>query len=135
VMELELRIQLGKRARGEGYNSLGDAVPGMLQRAGLIDIAVALNDRANPLLPPYPSRAERALLEDLEDRERRDQWGWPRDLAERHFHAGGGTAEGFEAGWAATRARRSRVLAGIRAGTYTEAGGSAHFLITGRRPA
>jgi hypothetical protein len=61
--------------------------------------------------------------------------GRPRDLAERYFHAGGGTAEGFEAGWAATRARRSRVLAGIRAGTYTEAGGSAHFLITGRRPA
>ena len=49
--EYWLRFQRGKQALGEGNNSIGDLVPGLLAGAGLTDIEVYESDRGSSVYP------------------------------------------------------------------------------------
>lgn len=60
--EYWLRFVRGKQALEEGYDSVGDLVPGLMAAAGLMGIEVFQSDRAAPYIPPYDSDEQRVLL-------------------------------------------------------------------------
>ncbi|WP_017733233.1 class I SAM-dependent methyltransferase [Nafulsella turpanensis] len=58
-----LIYEKGKKKRGEGDNSLGDLLPGMLAEAGFRDIEVRLSDKAIAMYPPYAKPEQEATLQ------------------------------------------------------------------------
>jgi SAM-dependent methyltransferase len=131
---LQLVCERGKAALGEGHNSIGDLVPGLFAASGLVDIQVYVNDKANPLLPPYDGAEQRALLEESEERKDQEFWIWSLDDTRRYFVAGGGLPEDFEALWAHTRGGADRFETAIADRKYSCAGGGVTYLVGGRKP-
>jgi SAM-dependent methyltransferase len=126
TVRLIATIERGKRALGEGYNSLGEGLVGWL-RDGWTDVDVWLNDRVRPVWSPYNDL-------DLEG-ERRDheagEFGWSRVEAERWFVAGGGAD--FEACWRAALRGQAARLAAIDAGHYAASEGGLTYLVSASR--
>jgi ubiquinone/menaquinone biosynthesis C-methylase UbiE len=98
-VRFQLVCERGKAALGEGNNSIGDLVPSLLAERELVDIRVYLNDKADILLPPYDSPAQRAMLQERADFKDRDFWIWSRQDTHRYFLAGGGCESEFDALW------------------------------------
>jgi SAM-dependent methyltransferase len=132
---LQLVCERGKAALGEGHNSIGELVPGLLAASGLVDVQVYLNDKANAFLPSYGTPEQRAGLEESDDHQDREFWIWSLDDTRRYFIAGGGRSEDFETLWAHTRGGRDAFEAAVRNHTYSSAGGSLTYLAGGRKPA
>jgi SAM-dependent methyltransferase len=133
-VRLQLMCERGKAALGEGNNSVGDVAPGLFMAAGLVDIAVYLNDKTNALLPPYSTPEQTALLEERRDFDTRDFWIWSRDDTLRYFLAGGGITAEFEALWASVTRGTERFETAIAERTYSQSGASLNYLIAGRKP-
>src|SRR6516164_8708885 len=97
---LQLICERGKAALGEGNNSIGDLVPILFAERNLVDVCVYLNDKADILLPPDDSPAQRAALEECADFKHRGFWSaWSREVTRRYFLAGGGREAEFDALW------------------------------------
>ncbi|MFZ4574836.1 MAG: class I SAM-dependent methyltransferase [Phycisphaerales bacterium] len=133
-IRLQLTCERGKANLGLGNNSVGDLVPGMFAEAGLEGIAVRLNERGSPLIPPYSGPGQRAVLDELEKWSEREFWCWDKAETHSYFVAGGGRAEDFEAMWLIAMDLQRRDVAAARAGTYAYAGGGVGYLIVGRKP-
>jgi SAM-dependent methyltransferase len=133
-VRLQLTCERGKAALGEGNNSVGDVAPGLFTAAGLVDVAVYLNDRTNALLPPYSTPEQSALLEERRDFDTRDFWIWSRDDTLRYFLAGGGITAEFEALWASVTRGSERFEKAMAERTYSQSGASLNYLIAGRKP-
>lgn len=134
LVRFQLTCERGKVALGLGDNSVGDLVPGMFAELGLRDIAVSLNERACPMIPPYSTRDQQAYIEQLEDWASRDFWCWSKPEARSYFVAGGGSEDEFERLWALGIDASARELRSIRAGTYSTAGGFIGYITVGRKP-
>lgn len=124
----------GKQQLGEGSNSVGDLVPGMMQEAGATDIRVWQNERAFPLLPPYDSPDQQAEAKQLLEFAERDFWCWSKPDTLRYFLAGGGDASEFESLWHFAVTANCAEAADIAAGRYHRAGGTIIYLVAGRKP-
>lgn len=124
----------GKRALGEGDNSLGDLVPGLFARAGLVDVSVFLNDRARPLVPPYASQAERAAIAEMDRFADREFWIWSKADTARYFAAGGGAEGDFGILWSMAIENRRAEVAAIREGRLDDGGAGLVYLVSGRKP-
>ncbi len=127
----DLRVQKGKEALGEGFNSLGDLVPGLMNIAGLNNINVTIGDKANPFIPPYESKAERAYIKTMRDWVARDFIGWHRDDLHRYFLAGGGSEAEYHSYVEMSIKDGKDRLKAIDEGIYHSAGGSLGYLISG----
>ncbi|WP_437599498.1 class I SAM-dependent methyltransferase [Sorangium sp. So ce590] len=134
LVRFQLLCERGKAALGEGHSSLGELVPELFARHGLLDIQVYLNDKASMVLPPYASAEQRATVEEIADFARRDFWIWSRSDTHRYFLAGGGEEHVFEACWAAALAAAHRNAEAIARGTYASAGGSVGYIVCGTKP-
>lgn len=133
LVRLQLTCERGKRALGQGYNSVGDFLPGLFAQIGLQDRLVYLSDKAAALVPPYASEAEQAVVEQAKDWADREFWIWSRDETYRYFMAGGGTDADFETLWTlAGRIGRQRAE-GLRQGRLHCGGGVVTYLISGRK--
>jgi ubiquinone/menaquinone biosynthesis C-methylase UbiE len=130
----QLLCENGKAALGEGHNSVGDLVPGMLAALGLQDVRVYVSDKATPWLPPYTSREQQANLAQLLDWQARGIFGWSRHDRHRFFLAGGGTEAEFESLWAEAQVQQTRLIQGLQAGRASAAGGGLQYLISGQKP-
>ncbi len=130
----QLRCERGKRALGEGDNSIGDLLPGLVADAGLVDLQVATNDRAFWCVPPYDDPDQATYLAMQRDHISRRIWAWPREQAARYFEAGGGDPDAFNDLWESVHARGDRALAAIDAATYHTGGGLVAYLVSGRKP-
>lgn len=130
AVRLEVMVERGKRLLGEGYNSLGEELPGLLG-AGWTDVVAWNSDRARGMWPPYDAALvaeERAFYE-------RGENGWTRAEALRWFAAAGGDEPAFERAWSACLRLNGRRLAGIDAGTYAAAEGGLMYLVHARKAA
>ncbi len=134
LVRFQLLCERGKAALGEGHSSLGELVPELFARHGLLDIQVYLNDKASGVLPPYASAEQRATVEEISDFARRDFWIWSRSDTHRYFLAGGGVEHDFEACWAAALAAAHRNAEAIARGTYASAGGTVGYIVCGTKP-
>ena len=134
---LQLICERGKAALGEGNNSIGDLVPSLFAERALVDVRVYVNDKADILLPPYDSPAQRAALEECADFKHRGFWsGWSREVTRRYFLAGGGREGEFEALWLVAAGSNDKFDKAIANRTYVgcrDAG--IGYLIAGRAPA
>jgi SAM-dependent methyltransferase len=133
---LQLTCERGKAALGEGNNSIGDIVPSLFAKRDLVDVCVYLNDKADILLPPYNSPAQRATIEERTDFKHRDLWsGWSREDTRRYFLAGGGREGEFEALWLVAIDGSDKIDKAIADRTYAgREGAGIGYLIAGRKP-
>jgi SAM-dependent methyltransferase len=134
LVRFQLLCERGKAALGEGNNSVGQLIPELFAAHGLADLQVYLNDKASTLVAPYSSPEQRAAAEEISEFSQRDFWIWSRADTQRYFLAGGGCEEEFEAYWARAIAGNKRAAEAIARGTYSSAGGSVGYLISGRKP-
>ena len=134
VVRLQLLCERGKHALGEGHNSMGELVPALLARHGLVDVQVCINDKANVVLPPYATAEQRAFVEELRELAERDFWIWSRADTRRYFLAGGGQEHEFEPLWATALATARRAADAAASGTYAHAGGTVGYLAWGTKP-
>ena len=141
--ELEEALQLarfqalcerGKEQLGEGNNSVGDRLPGLLAELGLARLEVYQSDHAFPMIPPYATPAQRALRDQLLDWAGREFWIWSKQDTHRYFIAGGGQESEFEPLWVLAIREVRREADALRAGTFHQAGGSIIYLISGVTP-
>jgi len=131
---LQIACERGKAALGEGHNSIGELLPGFFSELGLTGLQVYQSDRATWLVPPYETASEQANLRQSLEWDERDFHLWGHDETRRYFLAGGGQASQFDSLWAETRATDQRIAAALRARTEHQAGGGAHYLVSGRKP-
>jgi ubiquinone/menaquinone biosynthesis C-methylase UbiE len=133
---LQLICERGKAALGEGNNSIGDLVPSLFAERDLVDVCVYVNDKADILVPPYDSPAQRATLEERADFKHRGFWsGWSREDTRRYFLARGGREAEFEALWLVTVGGGDKIDKAIADRTYAGREGAGNgYLIAGRKP-
>lgn len=133
-VRLQLICERGKAALGEGNNSIGDLLPSLFAERELVNVCVYLNDKADILLPPYDSAAQRATLEERADFKHRDFWIWSREDTRRYFIAGGGRESEFEALWLVAVGGNEKIDKAIAGRTYAGAGAGISYLVAGRKP-
>lgn len=133
-LRFQWTCEAGKRALGEGDNSIGDRVPQFFAHAGLESVEVYNSDKVAVLAPPYASDSERALREEALEHAERDFAGWDRETAARYFIAGGGDAASFHVAWKRERERTVAIASELRGGRYFMNAGGVFFLVSGRRP-
>lgn len=124
AMRLEIMVERGKHAIGEGHNSVGEVLVGHL-REGWTDVQAWANDRTRRMSPPYDLgivAQERAF-------HARGETGWTRAEALRWFLAAGGTEAGFDRAWGATLKLNGLRLDAIDAGTYAAVEGGLHYIV------
>ncbi|HTB76623.1 MAG TPA: class I SAM-dependent methyltransferase [Polyangiaceae bacterium] len=136
ITELLLRCDRGKLALGEGDQSIGGRLPGLLVDAGLDEVVAYTNDRCVSLYPPYDRADMRVQLE--------QEFAWSREDVSllcgsrpdnlRFFKAGDGDPERFDLCWAAVRRWMNLVRAAVERGAYRAARGFVMYLAAGRKP-
>ena len=123
----------GKALLGEGDNSIGDLIPGFFTEAGLDSVRVYLSDKASPLLPPYSSDEQKAVVEEFADRSEREEWAYGRAKTERYFKAAGGSDVEFEKLWEAAGTDFKATYAACKENRYHTGGGCMSYLVSGRK--
>ena len=124
--------ETGKRNLGLGDNSVGDRVPELFARAGLVDVEVYNSDKVSFLAPPCDLPEQAAVRDEAFEHEQRDFAGWDRDTAMRYFLAGGGDQAGFDVAWKRERARVVEVATALRENRYYANGTGVFYLVSGR---
>ncbi|MCH9683032.1 MAG: methyltransferase domain-containing protein [Deltaproteobacteria bacterium] len=137
LVSMQLVCERGKRALGEGDNSVGAVLPGLFGELGLDSVRAHTNDRCIDLAPPYQTASMKIALE--------QELSWAResinmllgthDDTRRLYDAGGGEPAGFERGWAAVTEWLRRFERGVEAGTFHAGRGFVLYLVSGRKPA
>jgi ubiquinone/menaquinone biosynthesis C-methylase UbiE len=130
-LKLAILCQRGKYLLGEGFNSIGDLIPGFLTELRMEEIQVYLSDKASALFPPYESKEQQVLVQQEFEWEKQDFIGWNREDTLRYFIAGGGTKEEFEECWASAKKGVQEYLNGIRQKKYHSARGMWMYLVSG----
>ena len=136
LTRLLLACHRGKAALGEGDERVGARLPGLLDAAGLGDVACYTNDRCISLYPPYGTPTMKLALSE----ERR--WNAEdvtillasRPDAARLARAGELGDADFDRSWQAVRRWMRLVEDGVDAGTYHAARGFVMYLAAGRKP-
>jgi SAM-dependent methyltransferase len=125
----------GRIKLGRGDNSIGTKIPRMMNKLGLIDIGIRLNDRVHYLEPPYEGSLQQHALEHVKkqwlDEERRRIWI---ERAKREFSVGGGTQEDFERYREIMDKRMDIFRQQIEEGTYFACSSGDFYIIKGRKP-
>jgi ubiquinone/menaquinone biosynthesis C-methylase UbiE len=135
VVKFHVLCEKGKYASGEGFNSIGDLVPGYFKELGLHDISVFQSDKAAALLPPYETSEQRAEIADTLSGIESGRYGWREEEARRYFLAGGGTDAEFSDFWSWAMRDNARLQEALNQGQYHAARGFSLYLISGRKGA
>jgi SAM-dependent methyltransferase len=126
-----LTCERGKRALGEGNDSIGNLIPGYLALAGAVDIQTFIADKTHSVFPPYDSEEQQTCCEHLGDPEAAF---WPRDQTRRYFLAGGGVEADFDSAWQRRVEECRRDAQAIKQSRLFTAGGFTIYLTAARRP-
>jgi ubiquinone/menaquinone biosynthesis C-methylase UbiE len=128
-----LVCEQGKAALGEGNNSVGDLLPGLLAEQGAGSIETFIADKAAVLVPPYHRPDQQALREYALKEAADNTWGWTRADARRYFIAGGGTEADFDRGWADRLREIHERAAAISNHSLHTAGGRLLYIVAARK--
>lgn len=131
LVRYQLLYEAGKRALGQGDDSVGDRLPALFHEAGLSHVEVRLSDKAGALVPPYDTEEKRARAQEL--------LGWREtfeqnaDFIRECFLAGGGSQADWEAYAAWELEQTERIARGIQAETYLHPGGMLTYIVIGTK--
>lgn len=130
-IKYRLIIEKGKKALGQGDNSLGDLLPGMFALEGLENIEVRLSDKAIAMYPPYDTEEQMATLE---------QWmkgsSWKSNTQKDidYFNAAGEKYMSFYFEYQEKYARSDEhVMGALQREQYHAGGGSIMYLVSATR--
>jgi ubiquinone/menaquinone biosynthesis C-methylase UbiE len=132
VVRYQYYYEAGKRARGDGDDSIGDRLPAMFRGAGLTKIEVRLSDKSAALIPPYDTPEKRARLAELTswaDSFQRNQ-AYIREC----FLAGGGSEADFEDFKAWELEQNARMREQIARDEFIHPGGLVTYIVIGTKP-
>lgn len=135
LIDLELRAERGKMALGEGDNSIGERVPGLLATLGVEGIQAYQSDKVHMFVPPYTSADERARIEDQRDIVERQLWIADEAGSRRYYVAGGGREADFPARWALQMRANAKTYEALVRGDHAQTGGTVFYLVSGTRSA
>lgn len=133
LIEIQLRIELGKKLLGEGYNSLGDYIPQIFKETGLKDIQVWLCDKPLFIIPPYDTKENILRVEETLNWLEREEVYLDYNGQLRYFLSGGGTEEKFNNYWIKTKAKMRRLKTALENQTFISSGGSLMYIVAGRK--
>lgn len=129
-----LMCERGKAELGEGNNSVGDLLPGLLAEQGATSIETFIADKAAMLVPPY-HRPDQRVLRDYALKEAADNtWGWHRADARRYFIAGGGSDDEFDRAWEARIREIHQRADAITNHSLHTAGGRLLYIVAASKP-
>jgi SAM-dependent methyltransferase len=134
VVRLQMVCERGKIALGEGDNSVGEVLPGLVAAAGFAEVTCWLSDRAQMLVAPYAAPDQAAMRDDALTHYDNGHCIWSRADTLRYYLAGGGLADDFERAWSLARDAQRADVEALRAGTYHTAGGGVQHVVAARRP-
>ena len=132
MLEVRLRCEKGKEKLGEGFSSLGGALPDLFHQAGLEEIQVWMSDKAMPLIPPYDNREKRVMAAQLIDWLENDQGGMGYDENLRYFKAGGGKKDQFDLYWMRLGLYKKQLLQQLKTQTFISSGGQVMYIVAGQ---
>jgi ubiquinone/menaquinone biosynthesis C-methylase UbiE len=125
----------GRMKLSQGDNSIGPKVPRMMNKLGLTDIGIRLNDRVFYLEPPYEDPLQQHSLESVKKElldEKRHQIFM--DRRKEEFLAGGGDPDEYERYREIDDRIRSILQQQIEDGEYFACGSVDIYIIKGRKP-
>ncbi|MGA8688561.1 MAG: hypothetical protein WB662_01295, partial [Methyloceanibacter sp.] len=96
-------------------------------------IQVRLSDKVTPVLPPYSSEEQQAVLAEEREWERSGTGPWDRKELLGHVCAGGGTALMVKKYLQLARLHAKTKRSAILAGRYYDAGASIMYVVSGRK--
>lgn len=130
-IKYRLIIEKGKKALGQGDNSLGDLLPGMFAKQGLQNIEVHLSDKAIAMYPPYDNEEQQATIK---------QWikgsSWNSNTQKDidFFSAAGENYIPFYFEYQEKYAsRETHIMGALQREQYHAAGGSIMYLVSGTK--
>ena len=132
--EFWLRQHRGRLAAGRGNHSVGDLLPGYFAGLGLRDISVYQNDRPAPLIPPYASPDQKALVEQESQWKNAATGPWNQTDLRQLFLQGGGSESLFESAFADTVQKYQAEQRALAEGRFHAAGGTLSYLVSARKP-
>ncbi|MBI1184385.1 methyltransferase domain-containing protein [bacterium] len=133
-LEIRLRCEKGKRQLGEGFNSIGDALPDLFAKAGLSDLEVFISDKSLNLIPPYNSREKRLRAAQLIEWIENQTGGFGYDENLRYYKAGGGGKKSFDAYWQKAYRYQQNMLTELKNQECFLSGGNLMYVVVGRVP-
>ncbi|WP_187264351.1 class I SAM-dependent methyltransferase [Pontibacter beigongshangensis] len=134
VLEIKLRIEKGKKQLGEGFNSLGDVIPDLYLKAGLVDTKVWISDKALAIIPPYDTQEKMLRVEQMLQWIESDAMGYDYQDNLNYYMAGGGEKDKFDAYWQKLLYNKITLKQKLLKGEYISAGGSLVYIVAGRKP-
>lgn len=130
-----LILESGKRILGDGDNSYGDFVAEALYSSGFEDIRVYLSDKTSPLVPPYDTPEQNALVTTMKQWSSEESGPSDSDTARRYFSAFGGQYDDVLASILSEADGDERAYwAQIDAQQYVNSGAVLMYLTSGRKP-
>jgi ubiquinone/menaquinone biosynthesis C-methylase UbiE len=134
LIRFELTIERGRHAKGQGFNSVGDFIPGYFAELGLQDIQSYLSDRSFALYPPYTQPLQRAVVQHYVDCAKRKNDICDRNQGYLYFLAGGGRAEEFDRLWDQSLNRLTEFANDLDRNAIHFGAGTILYLVSARRP-
>ncbi len=127
-----LLFERGKKKLGQGDNSLGDLVPGLLAQANFENIDVRLSDKAIAMYPPYDTPEQIATMKQWR---LGDRWNSTEYSDYDYFKALGTEELDFYEEYVRKYAHLSeRTERYINANKYHSAGGAMMYVVSGTKP-
>lgn len=128
LIRLQMAIERGKIALGEGDNSVADLLPGLLVQHGMVQIRAWISDRTPLVVPPYASPDQQAFIHDFVDQFDSGWWGWSRADCQRYYLASGQNPAEFEELWQTGREAMAEDAAAMKAGAFSAAWGGLQYV-------
>ena len=121
---------------GAGDSSIGNKVPFMMSKLGLLEIGIRQNDAVCYIEPPYEGSRQKDLLDNVKkqwlDEDRRKAW---MGRERKHFLAGGGDPAEYDRYLKVHERNMQAFRQQIKDGTYSVCGSGHVYIIKGTKPA
>jgi ubiquinone/menaquinone biosynthesis C-methylase UbiE len=134
IFEFWWRYEKGKISLGEGNNSIGGLIPGLLSKLGLLNIKVYLSDKASPLFPPYNTEEQITLINQDKDWYDNSSGPWNYKDFKKKYLASGASEEEFNKHWNFMNALYKDYCKAVDNLSFCAGGGGLVYLISGRKP-
>jgi ubiquinone/menaquinone biosynthesis C-methylase UbiE len=133
--KVALMCDRGRLKLGQGDSGIGNKVPFMMSKLGLVEIGIRQNDAVCYIEPPYKEPRQQDLLENVKkqwlDEERRKTWI---KRERKHFLAGGGTQAEYDQYREIQERNMQAFQLQIKEGKYSVCGSGHIYIIKGRKP-
>ena len=125
----------GRIKLGQGDDGIGNKVPFMMSKLGLVEIGIRQNDAVCYIEPPYKGPRQQALLDHVKkqwlDEDRRKTW---MDRERKHFMAGDGDPKEYDRYREIHERNMQAFRQQIKDEKYCVCGSGHIYIIKGRKP-